>query len=56
MDQENSLSYYVRREADARMMADRTSNHEAKRIHTDLADRYAAKVGEMMARPTRGLA
>ena len=51
MDQDNDVGYYRRREASARRMASGSSDHAIKRIHSDMADRYAAKISEMTVSP-----
>ena len=51
MDQENEIGYYRRREAEARQMADCSSDKSIRRIHSDMADRYAAKVQELTPKP-----
>ena len=52
MDQTNDIAYYRRREAIARQMALGSSNEAILRIHTDMADNYAAKVQALTPKPT----
>lgn len=51
MDQINDIDYYRRREATARHMADGSSDKAIRRIHTDMAEGYAAKVRDLTPKP-----
>lgn len=51
MDQENSASYYRRREQESRRLAELCSNPAVKLIHVAFAERYAEKVRNSSAKP-----
>ena len=51
MTEFNDINYYRRREVAARHMASESSDKSIKRIHTDMADNYAAKVRELTPAP-----
>lgn len=44
MDERNDTSFYIRREREERLMAERARDIAIAAIHRDMADRYAALV------------
>ena len=53
---ENAMNYYRQREEQERDLADRTSQPQVRKIHLDLADRYAEMTGSAVkSRPTLGI-
>lgn len=49
-----SLEYFERREAEEREAASRAADDEARQIHLELADQYAAKAAEQRSTTTAG--
>lgn len=43
------MNYLRKREAQERALADRTGDTTAQRVHRELAERYAAMVGQVPA-------
>ena len=50
-DRARDVDYLRRRESQERSLADRAADAAARRVHLDLAERYAARIGGMSASP-----
>lgn len=47
------LDYYARRAQQERESAERTNDVIARRVHLEMAERYAARLSEMTSAPLR---
>ena len=52
MPMHDALEFYARRERQERSLADRTDHPEGRRVHLEMAKRYARLIADAETRPT----